>query len=240
METQNEIPEIENEKNASLLELLNHPLELLRNGSKFGITGFKRLLTNGFLFGASNLVLFLYAIYRTFATELAGSHFGYVILVLLIGIGFTAYAISLTYKYIVINVLSAVYENSTSLLQRATTGIIDRVDGMLDGTKEMTDAQVQKAVNVGSIVNDKYAKAPRILKKGITMVLNRIPLVGMLMDVKEDLVAGNKTTANDKLYNNIDGFLTNSVFGTNNTKWVWWLLPLNIIISLVIIFWEIG
>ena len=62
----------------------------------------------------------------------------------------------------------------------------------------------------------------------------------MLIDLKQEISQGNKVEASTKLYNKMDGFISDSIFGNNNTKWVWWLLPLNVIILFIFIKIKIG
>lgn len=240
MESENQEFELTNEENSKILELLEHPWRLLKEGGKFGIDGVKKMFTHAFLFGFTNFFLFLYAIYRFFASELSVPHAGYILLVLAIGVGITAYAIYRTYNYLIINTLGALYANSSSFFQKIVAGIIDKVDGLIDGTKEVTDAQLQKAISLGNMVNEKYAKMPGLFRKGMNLLLNRIPIVSMVMEIKGDLKTGDKAGASIKLYTKMDNFVTESIFGSNNTNWVWWLLPLNVVISLIIIRWKIG
>ncbi len=133
-----------------------------------------------------------------------------------------------------------IYENLSSFFHKISELIIDKVEVLFQGKIDLTDNQLTKALDFGKMVNSKYPKTPKFLRKGIILILNKIPFVGMLIDLKEEILKGNKIEASNKLYNKMDGFISNSIFGNNNTKWVWWLLPVNIIIIFVLIKLKIG
>lgn len=231
----------ENEKNnTKLIELLDHPWKLIKEGSKLGINGVKRFFTVLFLFTLSNSILFVYSIIRLIKTDFEYSKIIFVLLVLLIGVGITIYSAYRTYQYVVIDTLSVIYKNLESLFKKITEMIIDQVEKLIKGKVNLTDTQLTKAIDFGKMINSNYKKMPRFLRKGIILILNRLPIVGMVSNLKTDIISGNKLEASTKLYNKIDGFISESIFGSNNTKWIWWLLPLNIIISLILIKSQIG
>ena len=235
----NNNPENE-EKNNKLIQLLNHPWRLIKEGGKLGVNGVKRLFTVLLLFSISNTILFFYSINRLFSTGFEFSKLLVVLLVLIIGVGLTIFSAYRTYQYIVIDTLRVIYENLSSFFQRISELIIDKVESVFQGKADLSNNQLTKALDFGKMVNSKYQKLPKFLRKGIILILNRIPFVGMLIDLKEDILNGHKAEASTKLYNKMQGFIVDSIFGNNNTRWVWWLLPLNIIILLLLIKLKIG
>ncbi|WP_375237874.1 hypothetical protein [Aurantibacter sp.] len=136
--------------------------------------------------------------------------------------------------------MRVIYENLSSFFKKISELVIDKAEGLFQGKIDLSDNQLTKALDFGKIVNSKYQKTPAFLRKGIILILNKIPFVGMLIDLKEDIVKGNKIEASTKLYSKMDGFISGTIFGNNNTKWVWWLLPLNIIILIALIKFKIG
>ena len=78
------------------------------------------------------------------------------------------------------------------------------------------------------------------MKKGALLVLNRIPFVDMIIDLKESIQKGKKMEASVKLFDKMNGFISVSIFGKNNSNWIWWMLVLNIIISILLIKLQIG
>ncbi len=67
----------------------------------------------------------------------------------------------------------------------------------------------------------------------------RLPFMDMAMEVASGIKDGDKSSAQQKLQNQVDARM-NDYFKHNNTRWIMWLLPLNIVVQLVIIFWKIG
>lgn len=229
-----------NEDNNKLLQLLNHPWRLIKEGGKLGVNGVKRFVTVLLLFSISNTILFFYAINRLFATNFEFTKAFFVFLVLIIGLGITIFSTYKTYQYVVIDTMRVIYENLSSLFQTISETIVDKVEGLFQGKVDLSDNQLTKALDLGKMVNSNYQKTPKFLRKGIVLILEKIPFAGMLIDLKEDILKSNKIEASTKLYNKMDGFISESIFDNNNTKWVWWLLPINIIILLVLIKFKIG
>ena len=62
----------------------------------------------------------------------------------------------------------------------------------------------------------------------------------MIIEVREDIVKGNKIESSTKLYTKMDAYITDSIFGNNNTNWVYWLLPANVIVIFLLIMYKIG
>ena len=235
----NNLPKNE-ENNNKLIQLLDQPWRLIKEGGKLGVNGVKRFFTVLFLFSITNTILFFYAISRLFLANFESGKIGFVFLVLIIGIGVTIYSAYRTYQYVVIDTIRVIYENLSSFFKKISELVIDKVEGSLKGKVNLTDNQLNKALDVGKMVNSKFQKTPKFLRKGIILILKKIPFVGMIVDVKEDILNGNKIEASTKLYNKMDGFISDSIFGNNNTKWVWWLLPLNIIVLGILIKLKIG
>jgi len=62
----------------------------------------------------------------------------------------------------------------------------------------------------------------------------------MLMDLREDILQGNKMEASSQLYEKMDGFISGNVFEGNNTNWMFWAIPLNILLVLAFIYYMIA
>lgn len=232
---------IENaEKNSRLLSLIKQPWKLIREGGKLGVKGVKRFITNVFLFSAANLILLFYSVYRLVFTHFAVSKIFIVVLVLILGVAFTFYAASRTYRYVMIDTIRVIYGSLTSFFQKISDWIIEKVEPLFKGKVNVSSEQLTKALDFGKMVNAKFRKTPKFLRKAVILILNRIPFVGLLSDLHGEISKGNKTEAGKKLYVKMDGYMQESVFGNNNTRWVWWLLPVNILIQILLIKWKIG
>jgi hypothetical protein len=157
----------------------------------------------------------------------------------LLGVGATAYAAYRAYQYAFIDVVRVIYEIMSGFFQNICAIIIDKVWAIFQDKTKLNNKQLEKAINIGEIVNEQYKKMPRLLKRGITLVLSKVPVVGTLMTLRNELVEGGKEKASHKLFEKMDG-LIGDFFQANNTRWVWWLLPLNIVVMYVVIKLKIG
>lgn len=230
------------EKNKRLLQLLDksNPWPLIREGGKLGVNGVKRFFTIVFLFSITNTLLFFYAIAQLVSNGFALGKVFFLLLVLLVGVGFTIYAAYRTYEYVVIDTMRVIYENLTSFFQKICLTIVEKAASLIKSKTNLTDDQLTKALDFGKMVNEKYKKTPKFLRKGAILLLKRIPLVSMLIALKNAITSENKLEASQKLYNKIDGFISDNILGNNHTRWVCWLLPLNIVILGLIIHFQLS
>ncbi|MCB9245855.1 MAG: hypothetical protein H6606_05440 [Flavobacteriales bacterium] len=234
-----DLPESE-ENNSKLFALLDHPRRLLKEGRKQGVHGVKRFFSVLFLFGITNTLLLFYSIIRLISLPFEFNKLLFVLLILIIGLGFTFISAYRTYQYVVLDTMRVIYGNLSSFFYRISELLIDKAENVFKGKADLTDSQITKVLDLGNLLNARFQRMPRFMREGITMILDRIPFVGMLMDLKEDVLNGNKSEASAKLYGKMDHFISNSIFGKNNTRWVWWLLPLNVLILLILIKVKIG
>lgn len=228
------------EKNSKLLRLLNHPWRLIKEGGKIGINGAKLFFTVLLLFSFSNFFLFIYAIIRLFATEFAFSKLLYLLLILIIGLGFTIFAIFQTYQQIIISTISVIYISLKPFFKKISEHIIDKSAILFQGKTDLTKKNVNKVMDFGTLINSKYQKLPSIIRNGMILILTMIPWVGMLSDVREEVVEGDKKGASAKLYQKMNGYIVESIFRDKDNQWIWWLLGINIGVLIVIIKFKIG
>ena len=231
----------EKQENAQqLLSLLDSPWQLVKNGGKYGVSSVKRFFIVLFLFGVCNTLLFFYAVVRLFSSGFTFGKLLFVFLVLIIGIAVTVWASYRTYQYIVVDTIRVIYENLSSLFKKLTDLLVDKAEGVFDGNVNLSNQEFSKVIDVKETVYQTYDILPGFLKKGVVLILTKIPIVELLTELKGDITSGNKTTASSKLYNKLDGFITESIFGNNNIQWLWWLLPLNIIGVIAVVKFQIG
>ncbi|WP_430413078.1 hypothetical protein [Kordia sp.] len=228
------------ENNNKLLQILDKPYKLILQGGKHGVKGVRRFFSIVFLFLIANLCMVIYAINRMVVSGFGFGKSFMLVVIFLAGIGFTIYAGYRTYQYVVIDTMRVIYENSTSLFQKISDLVIGNVEKLFTGKKDVKQSDLKKALNFSKMVHQKYQKVPRFIRKGMIMVLKKVPFVGMLVDLQEDINSGNNSVASAKLYTKVDSFISGTVFGNNNTKWVLWLLPLNILLMYLFIRWKIG
>lgn len=229
-----------NKANKLFKLLENNSWKLLVEGGKLGVKGVKRFFTIVLLFVFTNLILFTYAISRVYITGIDTNKVLFVLLTLGIGLGVTIYAWYQTYQFVIIETIRAVYDHLSVYFKKISDHIIDRVEPLFLGKAEVSNNQISKALDFGNLINSKFKKIPKLLRRGIIYILNQVPLVDIIIDLREDIQNGDKEEASSKLFEEINEFITDIIFGDNDTQWVWWLLPLNIAVVLVIVYFKIG
>ncbi|MCH8554449.1 MAG: hypothetical protein LAT76_04770, partial [Schleiferiaceae bacterium] len=115
------------ERSKKLLALLGHPLRLLKEGGKLGLTGVKRFLFVVMLFALTNIVLFSIALGRMLTTGFEFSKLFVVFLVFLIGVSFTIYAGYRTYQYVLISAMIVINNELSSLFMKISETIVGKV-----------------------------------------------------------------------------------------------------------------
>lgn len=223
------------EKTNRLIQLFYRPWSLIKEGGKLGLKSVKRFFVILFLFAFSNLLLFFYALYRLFSTSFEWHKLLLLLLILLLGIGFTIYAGYKTYRYVLVDAMQVVYGNLSSFFYGISEQIIEKTYGF-SGGKIDVNKNLHKTLDFGKMVHSKYRKIPKILRKGIILILSKIPFTGILFSLQSDLQKNNnKAEASAKLYHKMDKFISGNIFKKNNTFWLGWLFPLNIIVLILLI-----
>ena len=160
----------------------------------------------------------------------------YIFIVAIIGFIFTIIATYKMYRYNLIKGFSSVYKHISPFFQKISAFVVHKSEDLLNGKTNLKNNKNSKAIDVKKMLNESYDKVPGFLKFGMTFIINRIPFVEMLTDLKEEMNENDKEAASKKLYGKMDNYINDSVFGNNTKKWIYWLLPLNIIVQLVFIY----
>ena len=219
---------------------LDRPWKILKNGAKLGIGGFKRFSVIVSLFVIVNLLLFGFGIYRVATTSFSWGDMGMLLFMALLGSAFTIWAGYRSYRYVFINVLAKIYERSQDYRQGMCAEAIARTEQLFSGEEHVTDARLKAAVGWSNSVYSFYGRIPVFFQSGVTQLLNRVPITAFLVDIKEDIKEGEQQLAAEKLHASVDGFINAQFFSTNNTRWLLWLIPLDVIMMLAIALYGIG
>lgn len=222
------------EKTNTLIKLFYRPWSLIKEGGKLGLKSVKRFFIILLLFAFSNLLLFFFALSRLISANFEWRKLWLLLLIFLLGTGFTLYAGYKTYRYVLVDAMQAVYGNLTSFFYGISEQIIEKTYGISGGKIDM-HKNLNKTLDFGKMVHSKYRKIPKILRKGIVLMLSKIPVAGILLSLQNDITNNNKTEASTKLYQKIDQFISGNIFKKNNTLWLCWLFPLNILVLILLI-----
>lgn len=213
-----------------LLKKLDGPWKILKNGTMFGIGGIKRFSVIVLLFAVMNLFLFGIGMYTAVTNNFSWSTIGILFIMILLGSAFTLWAGYRSYRYVFINILSKIYENTNQYQQNMCAEAVLRAGRIFSGEEHVTNEKLEAAVDWGNRIYDAYGQIPVFFQSGITQLLKRIPVTAFLLSMKEDIKAGNNKLAADKLHALVTDFINAHFFSTNNTRWLLWLIPLNVIL----------
>lgn len=219
---------------------LDRPWKILKNGAKLGIGGLKRFSVIVSLFVILNLLLFGFGIYRAATASFSWGGMGMLLIMALLGSAFTVWAGYRSYRYVFINVLAKIYENSQDYRQGMCAEAISRTERLFSGEEHITHARLKAAVDWGNSAYRFYGRIPVFFQSGMTQLLNRVPITAFLVDIKEEIKEGEKHLAAEKLHASVDDFINTHFFSTNNMRWLLWFIPLNVIVMVALGLYGIG
>ncbi|WP_028979736.1 hypothetical protein [Sporocytophaga myxococcoides] len=220
----------------NLLSLLENPFSLILGGGDYEIKGRKRFALIITFFALTNTVLFGYSLFRLFATDFSGEKLFYVFIVLCFGIGLTINAGYWAYLFIRTETMNLVYESAKPLVKRLCEIAVEKVTGYLKGKSKVSNKELTNFIDFAKEVNESFKSMPYFLRLAIIHLLKKIPIAKFILERKNDFISGDKQIGAALLFKQIDNFAIKK-FERNNTNWVFWLWPLNVIwMSLFIIF----
>lgn len=235
-----DIPEIKDEKVKRLIGLMDKPYLLLVQGAGTGLVAARKVLFLLFLFFLCNFFLSIYGIYRFFVNDAIISHLPWVLGVVLVGFIGTALAAYKGYQYALLGAIQLCYNAMNGVFHQLSTFIVKKAAEIMKTGSNAEDKNLAHALNIADMVNQRFKKLPRLLRKGIIMVLKRVPILGMLTDLRGDIVQGNTEVASKKLFTKIDEFIQDMIFSKNTTRWLWIVFFANMLVSIFIIQYKIG
>lgn len=199
-------------------------MALIREGGRFGVKGAGRIIRNTILFGLTNAVLVIYALFRDFQSESAVRQLPIVLLVLAIGVAATAFVGFKSYQAMLLNAFGVIYGQLSETFRNLCGSIIDK----------FASATGNSETDFMRVIQSQLSRIPRFLQRIALFFFKRLPLGEMAIDINNEIKAGNQEVAQDKLYAAVDEKIT-AFFDGNNMRWVLWFFALNVIVQLIII-----
>lgn len=207
---------------------------LLTDGAKQGVKAIKLFTLVFVLFGITNFLFAAFHLIRHL-TKSEGSHYTYVTLSFVIGLIFLAVSLAFTYKYLLMDTIKFCYRYLEPFFQKVCTKVIDII---ISGGNKISGKDIHKSLNVGSLMIEVYGKKlPKYVQKGLNFVLNKIPFGDFLKTMHSELSQKkDNRTLSYILYLQLDQFVSGTLLSGISMNWMYWLLPLNIIIQVVFCF----
>lgn len=213
-----------------IVDLIHKPFSLIKQSVSLGIKGVKRFFMIVFLFAICNLIMDIYAIVSFVTADYNQTKLINLLLLIVTGIAITAFAGYKAYQYLLINAAQFIYVHSKERIEDTCYNIILKADLLFKSETFKNKTQSEGLQATASLITDFYEKQSSFIKKGLHIILNRIPMASILLNLRTDILNGNHKETAQKLCALIDDFVSQNIFEANNTKWVGWLLPTNILL----------
>jgi hypothetical protein len=221
---------------SGIFSVISNPVRLFKEGEVVGIKGIKKCVSLSLLFISINLILFFVGFVMFIAGEITTESVGFLAAVFITGISFTGFAAFLGYQYMVKDITRVIYQKSGSYIKRFCSVLIDKAEEFYKGYAGNEKNDLQKLISFTSLVSQYYDAAPGFIRSRIAGELNKTPFLETITRLRTDIINGDKREATETLYSEINTYMLESVFGKNNTSWVYYLIPLNLFIQLLLLF----
>lgn len=235
-----DIPEIKDEKVKQVIGLMGNPLKLILQGGAMGLVAARKVLLMIFLFFVTNTFLVLYAIYIFIVGDAVIGDLPWVLAVAGAGFICTALAAYKGYQFVLMEAIRICYRAMNGLFLQFSAFIVDKAAAIMQKQTPAGNKDLDFALNLSDMINQRFNKLPFLLRKGVQMILKRVPIVGMVYELRMEIVQGNKQQASQMLFTKMDAFIEDSLFSKNNNRWMWILFFANLLVSLIIIQYQIG
>lgn len=205
---------------------------------KFGLKGAKYFVLTILLFGGVNLITFITAIYKFVGLEKTTNEIILFIAVFIVGSIMSVLSCYLTYKYLLVDGIHFIYKQLEPLVRKVCSVVMNKVG--TKATEKDNETKMDKVFNTQDLIEDVYGnKVPRPVKWGIAFVLDKIPFVSLLTDMKDARKNDTPEVAAEYFYQSVNTYIVSTIFKTNTMKWIYWLLPLDFVIQVVLIYFMI-
>ena len=211
---------IQNEKNNSFIS----------ETFSFGIKGMKSFGKVFIIFLIVNIIAIIVSLSYKLMTP--------TLYVFIIAVLFTFLALYITYKHVFLLSISHLYQYATPVFKRIADLIVDKYMNIPISELQTQNKSISKVIDVGKIIAEIYGKkVPSFGKKAIKYMVNKIPLVPIISELKSETNNfENKEEVKDLTYLKLDAYIQKNVLATNLTS-VYIVLLINILVQICVIFY---
>lgn len=230
---------IENQNN-EFWEQFKKPLALLKSSGKAGVKAVKGFVGMLALMAVSNVIFLIITLYRYFGGAAPAGSISWVLISFLIGIVCMAFAAYRGYQFLIIEVMHQVYRSMRGVFEKLSETIVEKTSTLMEKKDAVNQEEFSKEVNLVLLVREKYGKSPRLFKKGMVLLLGRVPLFPFVQAVQEEIASGRKEEASKKLHGSFDAFMEEEIFGKNSNQWMMVIFVINVLACMLIITYKLG
>ena len=198
--------------------------------SSFGIKGIKNFAKTFTMFFVTNIIAIIVVLSYKMVTP--------ALYVFIIAALFTFFALYITYKQVFILGVSHLYQYATPVFRKISDFLVDKFMDIPLSELQAKNKALSKTMDAGKIITETYGKkVPGFGKKAILYIVNRIPLVPLMAELKsESSDFENKDEVKELAYLKLDTYIRKDVLATNPAT-VYVVLLINILIQACVIFY---
>lgn len=212
-------------------------VSFLSSAGKFGFKGLKYFSLVLLIIGFINTIFLIVSIFKFMSVKPISSYLLSIFVVLLIGVLCTIAAVFFTYKYLLIDGIKVIYGHLNPFFKRLSGIIVDKVSNFATDKVHISDKHIEKAFNIGDVFAEVYGKrVPKLMQKGISYIVKRLPLSEFIFNIRDCIRDKEKEKASELLFEQIDAYIGQNILGGNNMKFLYWLIPLNIILQITALY----
>ena len=227
-------------KTTVLWGMFGNPLKLLVNSGKAGLKAVKSFAWILVLMIVSNILFISIAVYRYFQGDAAMNAIGWVFICLLIGIVCTSFAAYRGYQFLITEVMHQLYKSMRGIFEKLSDAVVEKTSVLMQKKEEIGQDEFNKEISLTAIVKEKYGKTPRLFRRGLLLLLNRVPLFPFIQKVHEDIAANRNSEATKSLHGSLDAFIEEEVFAKNSNEWMLIIYLINVLACMLIITYKLG
>jgi len=197
--------------------------------SNFGIKGIKSFAKTFTIFFVTNIIAIIVVLFYKMITP--------ALYVFIIAALFTFLALYITYRQVFILGVSHLYQYATPIFKKISDLLVDKFMDVPLSELQTKNKALSKTMDAGKIISETYGKVPGFGKKAIMYMINRIPLVPLMAELKsESNNFENKDEVKELAYLKLDTYIRKDVLATNPAT-VYVVLLINILIQACVIFY---
>lgn len=222
-----------------LFSILDKPWKLVAQGSRFGLNGAKFFIKVLVTFLVMNVLIVFYSLYEIIV-NFEYNKLLYLILIIIIAIGFISYAMKKAYQYVTSEVLKLLYKNLSVLFKSFCSILVEEIGKSIKKNPNRSKIDFSKTLNITSMINDNFEQTPKLLKKGLILLIGRVPFLSIVTEHFEIFMQGDSEQMNIKMYGKADSFINEFLTKNLNTSWYFQTITLNFLILFLLIYLSTG
>lgn len=227
-------------KSTELWGMFGKPLKLLASSGKAGLKAVRSFALILALIAGSNVIFLAVALYKYFAGDAPTDAIVWVFACLIIGIAATAFAAYRGYQFILVEVMQQVYKSMRGIFEKLSETVVEKTSRLMQKKEDIGPEEFSKEINLLVIVREKYSKSPRLFRRGIVLLLRKVPLFPFIQEVHGDIAANRNEEATKKLHGLFDAFMEEEIFGKNSNQGMLIIFLINVLSCMLIITYNLG